>query len=144
MTVFDASVLVAALAETNEDGEWATSLFWHSGARAAPEFALIETTNLLRRFESRGHLTVGEANLAQSDLLQLDLQILPFAPLAERVWELRHTLTAYDGCYVALAERLDCRLATLDRRLARGARRFCEIVTPPDPAPSPSRSPKSP
>lgn len=109
-----------------------------------PNSPFIETTNLLRRFESRGRLTVGEANIAQRRLLQLDLRILPFAPLAERVWELRHTLTAYDGCYVALAERLDCRLATLDRRLARGARRFCEIVTPPDPAPSPSRSPKSP
>lgn len=145
MTVFDASVLVAALSETTEDGEWAISL-WRSSVRAAPEFALIETTNLLRRFESRGRLTAGEANFAHRQLLEMDLRILPFAPLAKRVWELRHTLTAYDGCYVALAERLDCRLATLDRRLARGAGHLCEIVTPPDPAdlaPSPSPSPDS-
>ena len=38
--------------------------------------------------------------------------------LLGRVWELRHNLTAYDAVYVALAEVLDARLLTRDRRIA--------------------------
>jgi len=43
----------------------------------------------------------------------------PHAPLADRIWELRENLTAYDATYVALAEVLDAPLVTMDARLAR-------------------------
>jgi predicted nucleic acid-binding protein len=33
----------------------------------------------------------------------------------------RHRLTFYDAAYLALADSLDCRLATADRKLARAA-----------------------
>ena len=55
----------------------------------------------------------------------------PFAPFAERVWELRHRRSSYDAWYVALAEALDCPLATLDRRLGRSGRRKCGSLVPP-------------
>ena len=35
-----------------------------------------------------------------------------------RAFELRANVTAYDACYVALAEALDCPLVTADARLA--------------------------
>jgi predicted nucleic acid-binding protein len=35
-----------------------------------------------------------------------------------RIWTLRHTLTAYDAAYVALAETLNVPLVTCDTRLA--------------------------
>ncbi len=35
-----------------------------------------------------------------------------------RIWELRASLTAYDGAYVALAEALDAPLLTREERLA--------------------------
>ncbi|HXT07025.1 MAG TPA: type II toxin-antitoxin system VapC family toxin [Roseiarcus sp.] len=38
-----------------------------------------------------------------------------------RVFALRHTMTAYDAFYVALAESLGACLVTCDRRLARAA-----------------------
>jgi predicted nucleic acid-binding protein len=38
--------------------------------------------------------------------------------VADRVWELRHSLTAYDGTFVALAELLDAPLITFDGRLS--------------------------
>ena len=60
----------------------------------------------------------------------LDLRTHPFAPHAERVWALRHNLTAYDAWYVAVAEALDCPLATLDRRLSRASGPACEVLTP--------------
>ena len=39
--------------------------------------------------------------------------------LAERMWELRANLTAYDAAYVALGELLDASVVTTDARLAR-------------------------
>jgi predicted nucleic acid-binding protein len=50
----------------------------------------------------------------------------------DRVWALRHNLSAYDAVYVALAEALDAMLLTCDRRLARapGAGRRVELVKP--------------
>jgi predicted nucleic acid-binding protein len=42
----------------------------------------------------------------------------PHDPLLDRIWSLRHNLTAYDASYVALAEALDVPLVTADERLA--------------------------
>jgi len=36
-----------------------------------------------------------------------------------RVWQLRENLSAYDACYIALAEWLSAPLLTRDARLAR-------------------------
>lgn len=38
---------------------------------------------------------------------------------ADRVWELRENVTAYDACHVALAEALDAELVTSEVRLAQ-------------------------
>jgi hydrogenase maturation protease len=45
--------------------------------------------------------------------------------------ELGSTFSAYDACYVALAERLDAALLTADRRLARAVRTHTSVVTLP-------------
>ena len=56
------------------------------------------------------------------DALQdFPLRRYPHDLLLGRVWELRHNLTAYDAVYVALAEVLDARLVTRDRRIAAAA-----------------------
>lgn len=54
-----------------------------------------------------------------------------FAPLADRIWELRSNVTAYDAWYVALAETLDLSLATLDLRLAQAPGTRCAFLLPP-------------
>jgi predicted nucleic acid-binding protein len=51
-------------------------------------------------------LATPEANAAQDDLMQLDIELFPFEPFAGRIWELRHNLTSYDAWYVAIAEAL--------------------------------------
>ncbi len=54
----------------------------------------------------------------------------PYGLLAERAWELRHNVTAYDAWYVALAEGLEAGLATLDVRLSLASGPRCAFVTP--------------
>ena len=128
--VIDASLLVAVLVDSGDEGRWAEYAI-AGDVLASPELALVEATNILRRLELAGELSRFEAAAAHADLLKLDLVLFPFAPFAERVWALRSNLTCYDAWYVALAEALDCRLVTLDRRLSGAAGPACEVVTPP-------------
>ena len=128
--VVDSSVLVAALIDSGDEGQWAESVL-ADGPLAGPELALAESSNVLRRLERAGRISRLEATSAHRDLLRLDVELYPFAPFAERVWALRGNLTSYDGWYVALAEALECTFATLDRKLSRAAGPTCEVISPP-------------
>jgi predicted nucleic acid-binding protein len=89
----------------------------------APELLEPETLNALRRLAARGSVTQRRAKEAVADLANTRLVRYPHAPLRERVWELRHNLTAYDATYMALAEALnDAVLLTGDAALAVRAR----------------------
>ena len=129
LKVLDASALVAALVNSGPDGRWAEGMLEDS-TPTAPQLALVEATNILRRLEIAGEITALEAGMAQRDLLQLRIELYPFPPLADRIWELRKNLTAYDAWYVALAESLEAPLVTLDRRLAAAPGPRCAIRVP--------------
>jgi len=131
--VVDAAVLVAATSDAGPVGVWCEALL-AGGGLVAPHLALVEATNILRRLELHGELSRLEAGAAARDLLQLDLGLLPFAPFAERVWELRSNVTSYDAWYVAVAEELELPLATLDRRLAAAEGPRCRFLLPPAPS----------
>ena len=127
--VVDASVLVSALVDTGNEGPWAESLIV-SEAIVAPEVAMVETTNILRRLELAEVVSSLEAELAHRDLMRLDIQLFPFSPFAKRIWKLRNNMTSYDAWYVALAEALDCSLATLDQKLVRASGSECAFIMP--------------
>jgi predicted nucleic acid-binding protein len=129
-SVVDASLLIAATTDAGAEGEWAEEVV-RAGSLVAPHLALAEATNILRRLELAGRLGRLEAGAAARDLLLLDLELVPFDPFAERVWELRRTVTRYDAWYVAVAEAFDLPLATLDRRLARASGLRCRFLLPP-------------
>lgn len=127
--VLDSSVVVAALVDTGANGAWAEEILEH-GDLYAPELLRVEAANVLRRLARGNEITGQEANGAFEDLMQLDVELHAFEPFSQRVWELRHNLTSYDGWYVALAEALDSPLATLDGRLAKAAGPKCRFLTP--------------
>ncbi len=129
MPVVDASLLVAATTDAGPEGIWAEEIV-AAGNLVAPHRVLVETANILRRLEAAGHLTKLEATAAQRDLLRLDLELVPYEPVADRVWELRANLTSYDAWYVALAEALDLPLATLDARMSRAPGPECKFLVP--------------
>jgi len=128
-TVVDSSVLVAALVDSGPHGAWAETIL--AGASLyAPELARAEATNIIRRLERAKLITTPEANAARNDLMQLDIDLFPFEPFADRIWELRHNVTSYDAWYVALAEALNLPLATLDEPLSKSNGVTCDFLTP--------------
>ena len=131
MTIFvDSSVLVAALVDSGPDGAWSEAEV-AQGSLIGPELVMVEASNILRCMEKAERISGVEANLAQADLLRLEIELFPFIPFADRVWELRGRITCYDAWYVAIAESFGCPLATLGRKLSRAGGSACDIITPP-------------
>lgn len=128
--VIDASLAVSALVDTGSTGSWAESLL-SAGALTAPHLMPVETANILRRSAASGEITADTAALAHADLLDLRVELFPYAPFASRVWELRDNITSYDAWYVALAEFLGAELATLDLKLAKAVGPRCGFQVPP-------------
>ena len=100
------------------------------GSLHAPELVRVEAANILRRLERAGALSVPEANAAFEDMVELNIELFPFDPFADRIWELRHAVTSYDAWYVAVAEALKLPLATLDERLSRATGPGCDFRLP--------------
>ena len=120
---------MAALVDAGPDGSWA-----RAGLRgndlAGPAHLYVEVSNVLRRAVLAGRLGAETGALALRDLVAMPLSIFPFEPLADRVWALHPTITAYDAAFVALAEELDAPLWTLDRRLAAASGPRCAFQLP--------------
>lgn len=128
--VVDASVIVAGLVDRGVAGRWAEALL-SDNALAAPHLMPAEAANILRRAALAGDISADVASLAHADLAQLRVELFAYEPFADRVWELRDNVTAYDAWYVAVAESLSVPLATLDRRLRRTSGPRCEFAIPP-------------
>jgi predicted nucleic acid-binding protein len=127
--VVDSGLVVAALVDSGQVGTWADRLL-ASDDLAAPHLMPVEAANVLRRAAMAGEISADTAALAHADLLGLQVELFAYEPFATRVWELRENVTAYDGWYVALAESLDAKLATLDLRLANATGPRCAFATP--------------
>ena len=127
--IVDASVVVAGVLADHRHGEWALEVLLHGGL-AAPHLMPVEVAHKLRRDSIRGSVRARDADVAMADLVRLPIDLHPFEPVAERVWGLRGSVSAYDAWYVALAEALDVPLATLDARLARAPGPRCAFLVP--------------
>jgi predicted nucleic acid-binding protein len=127
--VVDASVVVAALIDDGPVGRWAEELV-ASTPLAAPQLMPVEAANILRRAALAGDVSDDTASLAHADLVALTVELFPYDVLADRIWELRGSVTAYDGWYVAVAESLKAPLATLDDRLTRAPGPRCSFIGP--------------
>ena len=84
----------------------------------APHLIDVELLHALRRLCLSGDLSAERAEDLRTDFRDLALIRWPHDALADRVWKLRHNLTAYDETFIALAEALDAPLVTCDGRLA--------------------------
>ena len=126
MLVVDASVIAPAVADGAGDGDACRARI-RGQSLAAPDLIRVEAMSVIRRQVARGALSATQANNAIDDLLNLPITVYPTGALLRRAWELRDNATAYDACYVALAEALGCALATADQRLALAPGARCQF-----------------
>lgn len=119
MIVVDASAILEMLLNTPAADRVGARLLAEGETLHAPHLIDLEVAQVLRRYIASGDLDPRRGREALEDLLDFPLTRYPHDVLLPRIWELRHTLTAYDGAYVALAEALAAPLLTRDARLAR-------------------------
>jgi predicted nucleic acid-binding protein len=96
----------------------------------APHLLDLEVAQVLRRLAQLKEITATRALEALDDYAGLLVERFSPRELLRRAWQLRDSMTAYDGSYVALAEALDAPLLTCDARLARshGHRAMVELL----------------
>ena len=117
--VLDASAAVEFLLLTPIGSRVQEKILANGESVHAPHLLDLEVTQVIRRLVAAAVISVGRAQEALDDLLDLSLIRHPHLPWLSRIWELRHNLTAYDAAYVALAESLDAPLLTCDRKFTR-------------------------
>jgi predicted nucleic acid-binding protein len=130
LIVLDASALLEILLHTDRADQLMERAFSGSEQMHAPQLLDIEITQVLRRLVRQKEIAAPRAELALQDLAHLLIERHEHQDLIQRIWQLRDSLSAYDGAYVALAEALAAPLLTCDRKLAsaHGHRAKIELV----------------
>jgi predicted nucleic acid-binding protein len=117
MIVLDASAAVELLGDTQAGKRIAARL---SSERVlhAPHLLDLEVASAFRRQVALG--AVDAERVARTFALHQNLRIMrhPHYPYLDRIWDLRDNFTAYDACYLALAEALGATLLTRDKAFA--------------------------
>ncbi|WP_026116866.1 type II toxin-antitoxin system VapC family toxin [Nocardiopsis valliformis] len=129
MIVVDTSVLIDLYAGSpGRTSNTARKVVGSNVEWYAPSHQPVELLNSLRGLVLGRKLSVADAEAARKLYgLQTIAYIEVVGSVADRVWELRNNLTAYDAAYVAVAEALDCALVTGDARLAAAPGLRCEV-----------------
>ena len=127
--IVDASCLYEVVADTAR-ADAVRSRLAADPDHAAPSVVDVEVVSIVRRDHLLGRLDPTSAAQAVQDLRDWPGERFTHQPLLDRVWELRGSVRAWDGFYVALAEALGATLVTSDARLAAasGPRCAMEVV----------------
>jgi len=128
LIVLDASALVELLLQGPHGAAVAEHSLQANQRIHAPHLVDVELTQVLRRLVLNRSLSPARAGSALSDLGALSVERHPHLPLLARAFDLRDSMTAYDGVYVALAEALDAPLLTCDARLKRSHGHHAKIL----------------
>jgi predicted nucleic acid-binding protein len=99
----------------------------------APRILPSEVLSTLHELSWRREISPDLARRAVERMREAPHEIQDPEGLADAAWDVADSLgwaKTYDAEYVALARILDCPLLTLDARMARGAARLVQILSP--------------
>lgn len=129
MIVADASALLHAFEARHPNPDLLDRLA--NSELHAPHLLDVEFLSGLRGLVRGRKLSIDRAHEARTEFASLPIVRYPMFDLSDRVWELRANFTAYDACYIALAEGLDCPLATSDGKLANASGHYADVEVYP-------------
>lgn len=127
--VVDPSAIAPALTDEGPLGSACREIM-RSKRLIAPQGVDLEVVSALRSMLFEGVIEGHVAEEAVDDLARLRMLRMPTLPLHQRIWNLRHNVSAYDAAFVALAEVLRVPLLTLDVKLTQAHGPTCEFITP--------------
>jgi predicted nucleic acid-binding protein len=130
LIVIDASAVLELLLGTDRADQIASRAFAAEEQLHAPHLLDVEITQALRRLVKLKEVTEPRARQALDDFSAMFILRYAHGEFLQRIWQLRNSVTAYDGVYVALSEALDAPLLTCDAKLGRshGHRANIEVV----------------
>lgn len=122
MIVVDTSAVLAALLARPLATEVEARLA-DDGDLQAPHLIDVELLHVLGHLVRMRALSEARATEVRADFSDLTIERYSHEALADRIWDLRSNLTAYDAAFVALSERLEVPLVTCDARLGASPHR---------------------
>jgi predicted nucleic acid-binding protein len=125
--VLDASAAVDWLLQTSAGRRIEERIYSHHETLHSPHLLDLEVVQVLRRLVRETAISAQRGEEAVQDLMDLRVTRYPHFLFLSRIWQLRHNVSAYDGAYLALAEKLDATLVTRDARLASASGRAVAI-----------------
>ena len=117
--VLDASGAIELLLNTAAGRRIANRIDDSAESIHAPHLIDVEVAHVLRRYALHGMLSSARCELALGHWRALDVERYSHELFLDRIWQLRHNVSAYDAAYVALTESLATVLVTGDGRLLR-------------------------
>ena len=119
--VIDASAVVRALVDRDPEAvEWLARISKEEVTAACPDLLYAEVANALIGQQRAGKLTSAEAKRVIEATVAAPFESKRTESIATAAWVIavERGLSAYDACYVVLAETMHATLLTADRRLA--------------------------
>ena len=100
----------------------------NSGHWLVPEHFRLEAMNAVRGRWLGRQINDLQMDALTADIVSIDVDVWPTAPLLPRIRGLAANANAYDASYIALAEELGCPVVTADARLARIPGIRCRVI----------------
>jgi predicted nucleic acid-binding protein len=125
--VLDASSLIAKLT-SSEDFAQQISDLTENEIVLAPDLIILETISGLYKMSLRKEISNTLFDSTFKQVSKEDIQLIPSKEITPNIDELLGSITAYDASYVNLARKLNIPLCTTDKKLAKAASQFCDVI----------------
>ena len=125
--VLDASSLIAKLT-SSEDFAQQISDLTENEIVLAPDLIVLETISGMYKMSLRKEISNSLFNSLFMQVAREDIKLIPSQDLISNIDELLGSITAYDASYVNLARKLNISLCTSDKKLAKAASQYCDVI----------------